>query len=123
MNQQIDRLESRDRSGVALIVVLGFLSIMVMMAVAFLTQARMERLVAGTSADAQRGRQMARTALNAAMSDYSVNLYAVNRYMLPPPDSPFDLFLSKSGTASGEIQPAISGNNGTLAADTVELMK
>ena len=67
MNQQIDRLESRDRSGVALIVVLGFLSIMVMMAVAFLTQARVERMVANISADAHRGRQMARTALNAAM--------------------------------------------------------
>lgn len=123
MHKRYDLPGKDSKRGVALIVVLGFLSIMVMMAVAFLTQARMERLVAGTSADAQRGRQMARTALNAAMSDYSVNLYAVNRYMLPPPDSPFDLFLSKSGTASGEIQPAISGNNGTLAADTVELMK
>ena len=35
------------RRGVALIVVLGFLSIMVMMAVAFITQARTERMVAG----------------------------------------------------------------------------
>lgn len=115
--------DKESQRGVALIVVLGFLSIMVMMAVAFLTQARMERMVAGASVDAQRGRQMARTALNAAMSDYSYQLYDKNRYMLPPMGSDYELFLSKAATASGEIQPALSTNNGTLAAENIELMK
>lgn len=119
MNQQIDRLESRDRSGVALIVVLGFLSIMVMMAVAFLTQARVERMVANISADAHRGRQMARTALNAAMSDFSFQLYKKNKLMLPPKGSDFDLFLSSKKNSSGEAQ----GGRDALADDGLELMK
>ena len=44
MTNGIDR-----RQGVALIVVLGFLSIMIMMAVAFLTHARVERQVSGST--------------------------------------------------------------------------
>lgn len=58
------------RQGIALIVVLGFLSIMLMMAVAFLTQARIERLVAGASMEGMRTRQMAQTAIAAGMQDY-----------------------------------------------------
>ena len=58
------------RQGVALIVVLGFLSIMVMMAVAFLTQARVERMVAGASLESMRTRQMAQSAIAAGMQDY-----------------------------------------------------
>ncbi|MDD4341252.1 MAG: hypothetical protein PHO14_03350 [Kiritimatiellae bacterium] len=58
------------RQGIALIVVLGFLSIMLMMAVAFLTQARVERLVAGASMEGMRTRQMAQTAIAAGMQDY-----------------------------------------------------
>lgn len=111
------------KRGVALIIVLGFLSIMVLMAIAFLTQARMERLVADSGMDAQRGRQMARTALNAAMSDYSYQLYGESKLMLPPTDSDFDLFLSTGAYASGEVQPAITGDNGTLAGSGLQLMK
>lgn len=58
------------RHGIALIVVLGFLSIMLMMAVAFLTQARVERMVAGASMEGMRTRQMAQTAIAAGMQDY-----------------------------------------------------
>jgi len=61
-------------AGVALIVVLGFLSIMVVMAVAFLTHARVERQVSGSTLEAMRGRQLLRTALHAAMNDYSVEM-------------------------------------------------
>jgi hypothetical protein len=69
--------KSRDESrrGVALIIVLGFLSLMIIMAVAFLTQARIERLVSGMTLDAMRGRQLLRTGMNAAMNDYSTFLW------------------------------------------------
>ena len=44
-------LDGQDwRRGVALIIVLGFLSVMILMAVAFLTQARVERLVSVSAA-------------------------------------------------------------------------
>lgn len=71
----------RNRRGVALIVVLGFLSIMVVMAVAFLTQARVERMVAAATLEAMRGRHMMKTALAAAMNDYSRYLWAENLVM------------------------------------------
>lgn len=71
----------RNRRGVALIVVLGFLSIMVMMAVAFLTQARVERMVAAATLEAMRGRHMMKTALAAAMNDYSRYLWGANLVM------------------------------------------
>ena len=112
------------KRGVALIVVLGFLSIMILMAVAFVMQARVERLVSGATLEAQRGRQMARTALNAGMSDYSYQLYGKNKFMLPPIDSDFDLFVSKPPYASGEMQPSLGGGeNGTLSGSGVELMQ
>lgn len=77
------------RQGIALIVVLGFLSIMLMMAVAFLTQARVERLVAGASMEGMRTRQMAQTAIAAAMQDY---LNAVKEVLQS--DSRHNIFLS-----------------------------
>lgn len=123
MKKRLFQADEESKRGVALIVVLGFLSIMILMAVAFLTQARMERLVADTTMEAQRGRQIARTALNAAMSDYSDQLYGKNKLMLPPLDSNYDLFLSRKPYASGESQPTLAGNNGTLLADARELMK
>ena len=41
----------RNERGVALIIVLGFLGLMVMMAVAFMVQARVERMVAAVEAE------------------------------------------------------------------------
>ena len=79
----------KTRDGVALIVVLGFLSIMLMMAVAFLTQARIERLVAGASMEGMRTRQMAQTAMAAAMQDYLNALKEV-----PQSDPRHNIFLS-----------------------------
>lgn len=83
------------RRGVALIIVLGFLSIMILMAVAFLTQARVERLVAGASMEGMRSRHMAQTALAAAMQDYLNFLKLV-----PPDDSNAAIFLSGDGPVS-----------------------
>lgn len=102
------------RRGVALIIVLGFLSIMVMMALAFLTQARTERLVADSSLDAQRGRQLVRTGLSAAMNDYSAELFprGSDRYLLPPPNM----------VVFPSLRPSGLPNMGTLGDDGVVLM-
>ena len=77
------------RRGVALIVVLGFLSLMIMMAVAFLTQTRVERLVAAASLEGMRTRQMGQTAIAAAMQDY---LNAMKQ--VTPAQKDNDIFLS-----------------------------
>lgn len=104
MKLRPDKQEMESRQGVALIVVLGFLSIMVMMAVAFLTQARVERLVAGAAMEGMRTRQMAQTAMAAAMQDYLNALMAV-----PQSDSTHDIFLS--GDSPGSISHYYSGDN------------
>ena len=107
---------SESRNGVALIVVLGFLSIMVMMAVAFLTHARIERMVSDASLDAQRGRQLMRTALNAAMNDYSRHLAANSLIMPVAVEDQFYLSIPPSGAFG------IAGAEGTLAGSGVELL-
>ena len=83
------------RRGVALIIVLGFLSIMILLAVAFLTQARVERLVAGSSLEAVRTRQMAQTALAAAMQDYLNALKSTTQA-----DTKHNIFLSGDGLST-----------------------
>ena len=87
------------RRGVALIVVLGFLSIMVMMAVAFLTQARVERMVADASLESMRVRQIMRTSLVAAMNDYSRYLWAENLVM--PVELEDQVYTSMASGAQG----------------------
>ena len=105
----------RNQQGVALIVVLGFLSIMIIMALAFLTQARVERQVASATLEAMRGRQILRTALNAAMNDYSVEL-AAHQLVMPPVNTDYDMFTS--------IPPKpIMGMGGrTIGQDNIELL-
>lgn len=66
---------NRSRQGVALILVLGFLSILLVMAVSFVTMTRTERMVSNASMEAQRGRQLVRTALSAAISDFTAYPY------------------------------------------------
>ena len=104
------------RQGVALIVVLGFLSIMVMMAVAFLTQARVERMVAGASLESMRTRQMAQSAIAAGMQDYLNALKEVSQ-----DDPKHDIFLS--GDVKGGLGYYYSGlmvDDGRLAFGKVE---
>lgn len=60
----------RNERGVALIIVLGFLGLMVMMAVAFMVQARVERMVADSTLEGMRARQVAQTGIAAAIQDY-----------------------------------------------------
>ena len=89
-------LDGQDRRrGVALIIVLGFLSVMILMAVAFLTQARVERLVSASSLEGMRSRQMAQTAIAAAMQDYLNALKEVS-----PADKRHDVFLSGDGKST-----------------------
>lgn len=95
------------RRGVALIIVLGFLSIMILMAVAFLTNARTERMVADSSLEAMRGRQVVRTALNAAMNDYSRALAGAELIM--PVTEPQRMFLSR---AKGNVGNQMIGQEG-----------
>ncbi len=103
------------RRGVALIIVLGFLSIMVMLAVTFVMHARTERLVADFTLEAQRGRQIVRTALNAAMYEFSTELYEANRFMMAPLE-PVDYSVFTSERSGG--QPSM----GRLRDDDVYLM-
>lgn len=102
------------RRGVALIVVLGFLSLMVMMAVAFLTQARVERMVAAFSLEGMRTRQVAQTAIAAAMQDYLNALKTVT-----PAETDHDIFLS--GDNPGTISFYYSGQ--TLGDDRLVVGK
>ena len=102
---------TKRNEGVALIVVLGFLSLMLVMAVAFLGEARTERLVSDYSLEAIRARQLMRTALAAAQNDYSEALWDTRKSL---PDEDWEVFTSE---ASG--QDAISGKQGTLAGSGV----
>ena len=106
--------KDESRRGVALIIVLGFLTIMVLMAVAFLTQARIERMVADSTLEAMRGRQLMRTAMNAAMNDYSTYLW--DEQLNVPSRDEDKMFTSTPPTSA-------SGMGGrTIGADGVELL-
>ena len=83
------------RRGVALIIVLGFLTIMILMAIAFLTQARVERLVSDSSLEGMRTRQIAQTAIAAAMQDYLNALLSIS-----PAQTTHDVFLSGDAPVS-----------------------
>lgn len=103
--------KTKKNEGVALIVVLGFLSLMLVMAVAFLGEARTERLVSDYSLEAIRSRQLMRTALAAAQNDYSEALWDTRKAL---PDADWEVFTSE---ASGV--DAISGKQGTLGGSGV----
>jgi len=106
------------KSGVALIIVLGFLSIMIIMALAFLTQTRTERMVADVTLEAQRGRQLVRTGLTAAMNDYSIELDKEN-LLLPPTNTPAGDDL----TVFSSIPPtSLADMHQTLGQSRVRLM-
>ena len=63
-----EKRRRKGEEGVALIVVLGFLSLMLVIAVAFLSTAQVERQVSDASLEAIRSRQLLRSALSAAMA-------------------------------------------------------
>ena len=82
--------DRRNERGVALIIVLGFLGLMVMMAVAFMVQARVERMVADSTLDGMRARQVAQTGIAAAIQDYMNAIKSLDSQS----DTKYDMFLS-----------------------------
>ena len=80
MKKKIAHRERRE-AGVALIIVLGFLGLLLVMGMAFMTNARTERIVSDYSLEAIRSRQLMRTALAAAENDYSRELWDDKMYM------------------------------------------
>ena len=114
MSRRESRLEGGNRRGVALIVVLGFLSLLIVVAVFFLTQARTERLASDATMEGQRGRQLVRTALHAAMNDYGVALAGAQRVMPIAPAEAMCVSVPPTG---------LSGMGGrTIGEDGVDLL-
>jgi len=65
---------TNSEKGVALIMVLGLLTVMVLMAVTFAITMRTERLAAGNAADTVRARELVQVGLVRVMNDLAVNL-------------------------------------------------
>lgn len=112
-----ERKEKRTdpRAGVALIVVLGFLSLMLIMALSFLSTAQTESKVSDASQEAIRTRQLLRSALSAAMNDYSRDLWGEKLYL---PNDDYKVYASVS---SG--MDAISGNGRNLRGTQTTLLR
>lgn len=67
-------------SGIALIMVLGLLTVMIILAVTFAISMRTERLAAGNYADTVRARELVQVGLARAMNDLAVNLGPTGLY-------------------------------------------
>ena len=129
----------RNERGVALIIVLGFLGLMVMMAVAFMVQARVERMVADSTLDGMRARQVAQTGVAAAIQDY-MNQSLEN---LKGGEQPPDMFLSGdygvasyhfsdihyrstnlwNGEASDWLPPSLTASDSRVDIDDIQDME
>ncbi len=99
-----DRGEGNGRQGIALIVVLGFLSILILMAVALVTLTRTERLVAATSVEGIRAKVLARGAIDAAINDINRDFWP-DRHIHP---SKRDRALFQSQGTGGVLGPNMS---------------
>lgn len=66
----------QNKNGIALIVVLGFLSLLIMLAIALMITMRTERMVSDYALEDVRTRYLLHTALASAMIDYSSDLWA-----------------------------------------------
>ena len=96
----------KGEEGVALIIVLGFLGLMLMMAVAFMTQARVERLVSDSSTEAMRARQIAQTGIAAGIQDYVHALHELDSQS----EDEHDIFLSGDSSANSYTPAGASKN-------------
>lgn len=115
MEKKIARQERRE-AGVALIIVLGFLGLLLVMGMAFMTNARTERIVSDYSLEAIRSRQLMRTALAAAENDYSRELWSEKMYM--PIGKDMTVFTSE---AQGN-EAVSSGQGKTLGDSDISLL-
>lgn len=98
MKQNIHRDGNVKREGIALVAVLGFLSILILMAVAFLMNMRTERLVAESAKDDVRTRQLTRGALASAMDSVDGFLDSPAQLRVRMPVN-YVVFESTNGTA------------------------
>jgi len=71
------------KSGIALVIVLGFISILTLLAIGFAISMRTERLAGGISTDLVKTRALINVALARCMSDIDSNLTAPTRLMYP----------------------------------------
>jgi hypothetical protein len=132
--------DCRNERGVALIIVLGFLGLMVVMAVAFMVQARVERMVADSTLDGMRARQVAQTGVAAAIQDYMNAIKSLDSQS----DTQYDMFLSGNlnvsasyhysglyydstnlwnGEASDWLPPSLTGKDSRVDIDTIDDME
>lgn len=72
--------ETKSKNGVALVMVLGLLTVMIILAVSFAVSMRTERLASGNYADTVRARELVHVALARAMNDLAVNLGPTGLY-------------------------------------------
>lgn len=110
-----EKRRRKGEEGVALIVVLGFLSLMLVIAVAFLGTAQVERQVSDASLEAIRSRQLLRSALSAAMNDYSRELWGEKLYL---PDEDYEVFVSEAGGLD-----AVPGSGRNLKGSQTQLLR
>ncbi len=115
MEKKVAQQERRE-AGVALIIVLGFLGLLLVMGMAFMTNARTERIVSDYSLEAIRSRQLMRTALAAAQNDYSRELWDERMYM--PIGQDMTVFTSVAQGSEGV--PSAQGK--TLGDSEIELL-
>ncbi|MDD2237005.1 MAG: hypothetical protein PHG65_07350, partial [Kiritimatiellae bacterium] len=89
---------NNNRDGIALVIVLGIISIMVIMAVSFITLMRTERVSAKNFTDVVRGREMARGMLDQVLIDlYDLNWsVGTNLHIVPWTNNVFDLTAESS---------------------------
>lgn len=85
--------QRESKRGIALIVVLGFLSLMVMMAVMFVGRARVERLVGDSTLAAMSARSILRTGIAQGMNAYSRMLWERN-VIMPAGKPNYEMYLS-----------------------------
>lgn len=88
-NKIDDKRSPGPRAGIALIVVLGFLSILILMAVALVTLTRTERLVSSYTSEGVRCRQLARGALDRAIADLNAYFDQYKLVRLTPREAVF----------------------------------
>lgn len=113
MKTHLEQERREGQEGVALIVVLGFLSILLVMGMTFMLNARTERIVSDYSLEAIKSRQLMRTALAAAENDYSRELWKKQLYIPNEELSVFASMATGKETVSGEA---------TLYDSNIELM-
>ncbi|MBQ7251001.1 MAG: hypothetical protein IJS32_00175 [Kiritimatiellae bacterium] len=91
------------KDGIALIIVLGFLSLMVVMAVMFVGRARVERLVGDSTLAAMSARSVLRSGIAQGMNAYSRMLWD-DKVIMPAGKGDYEIYLSGDTKDSGDYE-------------------